>query len=489
MNKFFSFIFIFITIIHYSNINAQNMIIDHTCTDFNQIPSAWIDSALSKLDIVYQHTSHGSQLTTGMQGLAIFKNDIRLDYQNGGQGSLDLHDGGCFAYGAEDLGYPDSVAWVAATRAYLADHPSTNVVVWSWCGQVYFASPSYINNYLNLMSGLETDYPNIKFVYMTGHIVTGETGNNHARNEQIRNFCIANNKTLYDFARIECYDPDGTFFGNRLCTDACYYDGDGDGNPWNDTTNWAIEWQDSHIQGVDWYDCFSAHSQPLNANLKAYAAWWMWARIAGWNGNITPMPSIALSDTLLDFGYVEVGQQANSNLTIYNNGTDTLIIDNIFNSTSVFAINYNQSDSLILPGGNLPISITFTPIDTFFVSDTMHINNNDQHCYVQLTGSGELISNVSDIINSIPTEYAIRTIYPNPFNPSTTIVFDIPESSQLKLVIYNSLGKEVSSIFSQRMAAGTHKYTWNAKDLASGVYYFRLIGQNFEQIRKAILLK
>jgi hypothetical protein len=44
--------------------------------------------------------------------------------------------------------------------------------------------------------------------------------------------------------------------------------------------NWAIDWQNSHIKDVDWYDCGSEHSQPLNANLKAYAAWALWTAIA-----------------------------------------------------------------------------------------------------------------------------------------------------------------------------------------------------------------
>ena len=64
--------------------------------------------------------------------------------------------------------------------------------------------------------------------------------------------------------------------------DGCDYDTDGDGTL---DGNWAIEWQNSHTEGTDWYDCSSAHSQPLNANQKAYAAWWLWARIAGWDGN------------------------------------------------------------------------------------------------------------------------------------------------------------------------------------------------------------
>jgi hypothetical protein len=46
----------------------------------------------------------------------------------------------------------------------------------------------------------------------------------------------------------------------------------------------APHWQNSHTRGADWFDCPSAHSQPLNANMKAYAAWWLFARLAGWSG-------------------------------------------------------------------------------------------------------------------------------------------------------------------------------------------------------------
>jgi len=88
---------------------------------------------------------------------------------------------------------------------------------------------------------------------------------------------------LYDFYDIECYDPDNNYFGDKYVLDTCGYDGDDDGDPRNDGANWAVEWQNSHTVGSDWYDCASAHSEPLNANRKAYAAWWLWARLGGWN--------------------------------------------------------------------------------------------------------------------------------------------------------------------------------------------------------------
>ncbi len=144
------------------------------------------------------------------------------------------------------------------------------------------ANEGDINTYLDLMNQLEQDYLDVTFVYMTGHLDgSGLTGNLHLRNEQIREYCRTNDKILYDFTDIETYDPDGTYFGDKIPNDNCDYDSDSNGSR---DANWAVEWQNSHTEDVDWYGCSSAHSQPLNANCKAYAAWWLWARIAGWPG-------------------------------------------------------------------------------------------------------------------------------------------------------------------------------------------------------------
>ena len=84
---------------------------------------------------------------------------------------------------------------------------------------------------------------------------------------------------LYDFADIESHDPDGVYYA--FPQDNCDYYASRTGVLLG---NWAREWQDAHEQGVDWYECSSAHSEPLNANQKAYAAWWLFARLGGWPG-------------------------------------------------------------------------------------------------------------------------------------------------------------------------------------------------------------
>lgn len=250
-------------------------IINHECTNISQVSSEWITAAKTTLHIAYGHTSHGSQLTYGMSGLVTFLGSQYSWNEGGTGGALDLRD---YALPG-DLGNPDRTTWASETRTYLASNADINVIIWSWCSQVSDASEADINTYLGLMSDLEEDFPNVAFVYMTGHLDgTGLTGNLHLRNEQIRQYCKANNKILYDFEDIESYDPDGTYYGNKIPTDNCDYDSNNDGVT---DKNWAIDWQNSHTINVDWYDCPSAHSQPLNANRKAYAAWYLWAKLAG----------------------------------------------------------------------------------------------------------------------------------------------------------------------------------------------------------------
>jgi len=262
------------------------IIINHQNTNLSLIPKAEVERVKSTLHIAYGHTSHGSQITDGMTGLSQFPaapyGCSLYSWNDGGASeALDLRD----SVLSGDLGSPDRTSWAGRTRVYLNSNPEVNVVIWSWCGQVSTAKESHINMYLSLMNKLESEYPAVKFVYMTGHLDgTGISGNLNKRNEQIRDYCRQNNKILYDFADIESYDPDGNFYLDKGADDGCNYDGG--------SRNWGIDWQNSHRRDTEWFECGSAHSEPLNANQKAYAAWWLWARLAGWDGVTQQSPQI-----------------------------------------------------------------------------------------------------------------------------------------------------------------------------------------------------
>ena len=93
------------------------------------------------------------------------------------------------------------------------------------------------------------------------------------------------------------------------------------------------------------------------------------------------------------------------------------------------------------------------------------------------------------ISTEVPKEFILKQNYPNPFNPSTNIEFSIPKSSQVKLVIYNSEGKEVASPVNAALAPGTYRTSFDGTSLASGVYFYRLITQDVAVSKKMILIK
>ena len=90
---------------------------------------------------------------------------------------------------------------------------------------------------------------------------------------------------------------------------------------------------------------------------------------------------------------------------------------------------------------------------------------------------------------NIPKEYNLFQNYPNPFNPSTTIQFDLPNESFTKLEIFNILGRKVSTLVSEKLAAGTYKYGWKPEGMPSGIYFYRLNTEKFTKTDKMLLLK
>jgi hypothetical protein len=250
--------------------DAVTMIINHQCTDISKIPLQWINQAKSSLKVWYVHTSHGSQITAGMENL---QSHYGSPYDFNESGS-----GGALSYQEElgDLGHNGDLTWENKTRNHLNQPDNDrNVVIWSWCAGVSDNTEEGIDIYLNAMNQLEIDYPDVTFIYMTGHLDgTGESGNLNVRNNQIRSYCIDNNKILFDFADIESYDPDGNYFLDLHANDNCDYAGG----------NWAQERCAEHPNSDLCWSSSCAHSQALNCNLKGRAFWWMMARITGWDG-------------------------------------------------------------------------------------------------------------------------------------------------------------------------------------------------------------
>lgn len=99
------------------------------------------------------------------------------------------------------------------------------------------------------------------------------------------------------------------------------------------------------------------------------------------------------------------------------------------------------------------------------------------------------VTNVGDYANGVPSNYELFNNYPNPFNPSTTFTFSLPEASFTSLKIYDAIGNEVDVLVDEIKSAGTYQIEFDAAGLTSGIYYYTLQAGSFIETRKMVLLR
>jgi hypothetical protein len=102
--------------------------------------------------------------------------------------------------------------------------------------------------------------------------------------------------------------------------------------------------------------------------------------------------------------------------------------------------------------------------------------------YSQLVG-------VNNSNNEIPADFSLEQNYPNPFNPSTTIRFSLPLEDNVSLKVYDMLGKEVAVLNDNIMKAGNYEIKFDASELPSGTYFYRIKTSKFTDVKKMILVK
>lgn len=279
-------------------------------TILRKIPQVFIDKAREELHVGYQHTSHGTHVSYGLFGLPDYKtgDDVKFAITNNNptEGKLDFHDNAMSGYSAEGENAVDlsasETAFIQATRNYLdaSENADINVVMWSWCD---ISGHDVSGNYLPGMEALIKEYGAggskigsgagqrlnpVTFIFMTGHGTTNSNiGDGRPKNQAdlITTFCESHQQFCLDYYSIDTH-----------CMNDNYWDDSGDnGNSETYGGNFYDDFQDAGGVGTTYYEnktrpggdvTFGQHNtQHITANRKAYAMWWILARISGWDGH------------------------------------------------------------------------------------------------------------------------------------------------------------------------------------------------------------
>jgi hypothetical protein len=132
-------------------------------------------------------------------------------------------------------------------------------------------------------------------------------------------------------------------------------------------------------------------------------------------------------------------------------------------------------------------SIAFFDVDHVYVTGSANFTPPGSTVFYTLRYSN--LVGIEPISSVIPDNFVLSQNYPNPFNPNTTIKFDIPKESFIKVAVYNVMGQELEVLVNQQVKAGEYKVTWNASKYASGIYFYKLISSGFVETRKMMLIK
>lgn len=457
-----------ISAVHSANCSSP-LIIDHVCTNLTQIPDQWIDAVQANFRMHYVHTSHGEQLTVGLQ--RIESKNAKYSVAIGNQTLPNESEAFCI-YDNKDgdpSSYWSSNEWengMNRTRQTLRAHPSIKISMFVWCIDLYYESAGYVQAYLDSMTRLENEFPGVHFIYSTCHAqydwdpqynINGY--NRYLRNQQIRNYCTQHNKILYDFE-----DLDSWWFNPAT-------------QKWEQNTavvqNHVIPMQHSHYEGDQ-----AGHTTYESCEQKGKATWWMLAKIAGWND--------AVPVELVSFDAALIGKSVRLSW-------QTASESNNFGFDIERSPDKKQFQKIGFVTGRGTCNV---PAKYQFLDETVAPGNLYYYRLKQIDLDGAFdYSGTIQLLTTPPEHHNLQQNFPNPFNPETMICYELAKDDVVTVAIFDILGNKVRTLVDSSQNMGYHEMKWDGTDergqrLASGVYVVQLnIMNRLHDSKKMILMR
>jgi hypothetical protein len=204
----------------------------------------------------------------------------------------------------------------------------------------------------------------------------------------------------------------------------------------------------------------------------------------------SPLGQLGAISYGLSFPNVPRDSTATQALRFMNWSVTTVRIDSLATRTKYFSVAHGLDVATIKQGETTAVEITFVPDSAKTYRDTLFVwNDGSTSPYmVPLMGSGIVLS-AGEGGGSLPAAFSLGQNYPNPFNPMTMIRYGLPSRSHVTLTVFNTLGQQVSVLQNGEQDTGYHDVQFNAAELPSGVYYYRLQAGNYTEAKKLLLIR
>ncbi|HUI29595.1 MAG TPA: choice-of-anchor D domain-containing protein [Candidatus Acidoferrales bacterium] len=208
-----------------------------------------------------------------------------------------------------------------------------------------------------------------------------------------------------------------------------------------------------------------------------------------WSFTLIPVLTFSVTPKTVDFDSVMLTLTKSDTVVVSNpSGNTALVVDSVKSSSAEFTV--SPASASIPIGGSQKFAITFAPASLGSKSASVVFYDNAPTAMdtVSVSGVGKRLVGVKDQ-PALPKVFALHDNYPNPFNPSTKIKYDLPKDVKVTLKVYDVLGKEVATLVDSKQAANYYEVEFDGARYASGVYFYRLIAGTFVQTKKMLLLK
>ncbi|MGE5810776.1 MAG: sugar-binding protein, partial [Ignavibacteria bacterium] len=276
-------------------------------------------------------------------------------------------------------------------------------------------------------------------------------------------------------------------------------------------------------QGGEVYLRFSASDLDTNESVLSYYSIWLAVPGFGWE-QIANLPAhhfneyTYTAETLFDkmpgntgMHYFLISAHNIDSSVFYDSDIDSgYSVDNIAPGTPInFTASYSEGKIYMEWSANSDPDISgynlyrgTTQMNVMKFADTENTSYTDENpegniyyavravdIHGNLSPLASVLTDVEEEGNKIPSEFALNQNFPNPFNPSTKIRYEIPAESKVLVKIYDVLGRELITLINQYQKRGSYEVEWNAVNNASGIYFYSITAGNFHHVKKMVLIK